>query len=308
MGSPTSVITELNAVRGLLVIERGVRNLVSIPLDRNAYLLGKSTTADVVLDNPYISREHAQVFVDKGRFRIRDLGSTNGTFVNGVRVESESQPLQSGDHIELSNGQVVLRFQEEAGGTLVLDAVPAATDPEPPARRHDIVPEGTVTIMFSDILDSTAMTERLGDQKAQQVLHAHNAVVRQQLAVHGGFEVKHQGDGFMLAFPSARRALQCALGVQRALAEYCKRHPESLIHVRVGLHTGEVIREGNDFFGKNVIMAARIADNAGGGEVLVSSILKQLTESSGDIEFDEGRDVELKGLSGTQRVYAIRWK
>ena len=77
--------------------------------------------------------------------------------------------------------------------------------------------------------------------------------------------------------------------------------------MRIGLHTGEVIREGEDFFGKHVNLAARIAGQASGGEILVSSLLKELTDSGGDIPFGEGRVVELKGLSGSHQVYEVVW-
>ncbi len=294
--------------RGLLVVKKGIRDLNPIPLDREVHLLGTSPTADIVLDNPYASREHAQISVEQGHYRIRDMGSRNGTFVNGSRLGVEARWLQSGDRIELARGQVVLEFREESPTTLMLDAVRSADEPGPVGARRPVAPDGTVTIMFSDIEGSTAMTERLGDRRAQEVLQDHNATVREQLVAYGGFEVKSQGDGFMVAFPSARRAVFCAVAVQRALAQYRERHPENQIRVRIGLHTGEAIKEADDFFGKNVILAARISAEAQGDEILVSSLLKQLTESAGDIEFDEGRDVELKGLSGTQRVHAVAWK
>ena len=78
--------------------------------------------------------------------------------------------------------------------------------------------------------------------------------------------------------------------------------------VRIGLHTGEVIKEGDDFFGKHVNLAARIAGQAGGGEILVSSLLQELTASGGDITFSDGREVELKGLSGIHHLYVVDWQ
>jgi class 3 adenylate cyclase len=75
----------------------------------------------------------------------------------------------------------------------------------------------------------------------------------------------------------------------------------------MGLHTGEAIRDADDFFGKNVILAARIADQAEGGEILVSALVKELIESGGDFHFENGRDVALKGLSGTGKVYSVAW-
>ncbi len=188
-----------------------------------------------------------------------------------------------------------------------IDAVAASVYVDKPDLRQHAAPNGTVTILFSDIEGSTAMTERLGDQRWLELLREHNAIVRKQVAAHEGFEVKSEGDGFMLAFGSARRALGCAADIQRAFAQR-NESAEEPIQVRIGLHTGEAIKEADDFYGKNVILAARIAGQAQGGEILVSSLLKELTESAGDIAFGEEREVELKGLSGRQRVFRVAWE
>ncbi len=111
----------------------------------------------------------------------------------------------------------------------------------------------------------------------------------------------------MIAFSSARRALLCSIAIQRAFAKYVEQHPDQAIRVRMGLHAGEPISEAADFFGKAVILAARIAGLARGGEILVSRTLRDITESAGDLHFAEGRDVELKGLSGIHRVYEVIW-
>jgi class 3 adenylate cyclase len=109
----------------------------------------------------------------------------------------------------------------------------------------------------------------------------------------------------MIAFPSARRAVQCARAIQRAIDSYLGEHPDGPIRLRIGLHTGEALRQEADFYGKNVVLAARIADQAGGGEILASSVVKQLTESAGDVRFENQRDLELEGLAGTHTVYKV---
>ena len=119
--------------------------------------------------------------------------------------------------------------------------------------------------------------------------------------------MKSEGDGFMLAFQSARRALECAVDIQRAFAKRNDSADEP-IRVRIGLHTGEALKEASDFYGKNVILAARIAGQAQGGEILVSSLLKELTESAVGVTFGEGREVELKGLKGKHRVFEVHWE
>jgi class 3 adenylate cyclase len=192
-------------------------------------------------------------------------------------------------------------------GRTSLDVVAAAAVRDRPDLRPHAAPDGTVTILFTDIEGSTAMTERLGDRAAQEILRAHNEIVRRYVATHGGFEVKSQGDGFMLAFQSASRALRCAIAVQRAITTYGRQHPEEPIRVRIGLHTGEALKEGDDFFGKNVILAARIGAHARGGEILVSSLLKQLTESAGEFEFGPEQAVSLKGLAGTHVLHTVDW-
>ncbi|HZQ77762.1 MAG TPA: AAA family ATPase [Acidimicrobiia bacterium] len=186
--------------------------------------------------------------------------------------------------------------------------VAAAVEDERPDLAAHTSPEGTVTLLFSDIEGSTAANERLGDQRWMQVLRAHNQIVRVEIARQGGFEVKSQGDGFMVAFSSARKALASAMAIQRALLAHGLAHPEEATRVRMGLHTGEALKEGDDFFGTHVALAARVAASARGGEVLVSSLLKDLTSGSGDFEFGPGREVDLKGFSETRRVYPLRWE
>jgi len=114
------------------------------------------------------------------------------------------------------------------------------------------------------------------------------------------------GDGFMLAFSSARRALECAMTIQQAFDK--QEHIQEPLRVRMGLHTGEAIKDTDDFYGRNVILASRIANKAEGGQILVSALLKELVESAGDLIFMEEREVELKGLPGQYRVYLVDWK
>ncbi len=205
------------------------------------------------------------------------------------------------------------RAQGVDAGTSVLTSIEAVTSSvqqERPSLARHAAPDGTVTLLFTDIENSTPLNEQLGDRRWMEVLRAHNAVIREHLATHGGYEVKSMGDGFMLAFASARRALQCAMAIQAEFgASEPMQRPEAAaatgIRVRIGLHTGEVVREGDDFFGKHVNLASRIGAAATGGEILVSGLLRDLVSSSGDFVFDEGRDVALKGLTGVQRVYRV---
>ncbi len=193
--------------------------------------------------------------------------------------------------------------------TTSIDEMVSALEEERPDMRAHAAPDGTVAILFSDIEDSTVLTEKLGDEQWLGVLREHNAIFREQISRHEGYEVKSQGDGFMLAFPDPCEALTCAIEVQRAFAERERDGSGESLRVRMGLHTGEVISEEGDYFGKNVILAARIAAQAIGGEILVSEEMREAASvGNGDgLRFDDGRELELKGLAGSHRVFRAEW-
>jgi class 3 adenylate cyclase len=163
--------------------------------------------------------------------------------------------------------------------------------------------QGWITIVFSDIEGYSDMNERMGDEATHEVLRRHRAIVRAAVKAHRGLEVKSQGDGFMLAFSDAPSAVSCAASIQRAIAAQDFWGEE--VKVRIGVHTGEVIAEADDFFGRTVILAARVADCARGGEVLVTG---EVHESVPGASFGEGRQVCLKGIRGTRTVYSAFWR
>jgi class 3 adenylate cyclase len=185
----------------------------------------------------------------------------------------------------------------------MIDRVLSWVEDEQPDLAGASAPDGTVTILFTDIENSTALNERLGDRRWLQVLRAHNSIVRHCVREHGGYEVKSQGDGFMIAYPSARRGLECAVDLQRNLARL-----DDPLRVRIGLHTGEAIRERDDFYGRSVTLAARLGDEAKGGEILTSSIVRELVGGSADVPFEDVGERQLKGLRGRQRVYRVVWQ
>lgn len=165
-----------------------------------------------------------------------------------------------------------------------------------------LAPDGNVVIMFSDIEESTALNERIGDRSFVKVIEAHDRQVRRLVKANDGHVVKSQGDGFMVAFADPAAAVRCGFAMQQALARDAKKLRHNSIRVRIGIHMGKSVRRGDDLFGRNVAMAARVAAQADGGEVLVSEPVRQAVA---DRDFDGGRDAELKGFAGTHRLYAV---
>ena len=161
-----------------------------------------------------------------------------------------------------------------------------------------LTPNGRVAIVFSDIEGSTALNERIGDRAWVRLIDRHDKLVSRHVKRHSGYVVKSQGDGFMIAFAQPEQAVWCSMDIQRELAK----RPNG-IRVRIGIHAGKSVRRGDDLFGRNVAMAARVAAAAEGGEILVSESVRDAVGD--DVTFDDGRDVDLKGFSGTYRLYAV---
>jgi class 3 adenylate cyclase len=176
----------------------------------------------------------------------------------------------------------------------------AAAEAEPPEAG------AFRTVLFTDVEGSTALTQRLGDARAREVLREHERIVREALKSHAGSELKTMGDGFMASFASATRALESAIAMQRAFAAHNQSAPEPIL-VRVGLNAGEPIAEEADLFGTAVIEAARIASAAKGGEILVSDVVRQLAKGK-DFLFADRGEVALRGFEEPVRLYEVRWQ
>jgi len=166
-----------------------------------------------------------------------------------------------------------------------------------------LAPNGKVAIMFSDIEESTALNERIGDRSFVKVIEAHDRQVRRLVRANDGHVVKSQGDGFMVAFADPAAAVRCGVAMQHALQRDAKRLRNNSIRVRIGIHMGKSVRRGDDLFGRNVAMAARVAGKADGGEILVSEPVRNAVGD--EQQFDGGRDAELKGFAGTHRLFAV---
>ena len=124
---------------------------------------------------------------------------------------------------------------------------------------------GVVVLLFTDLVGSTELLARLGDDAAEDLRRVHFSLLRSAIDTNDGREVKTLGDGVMAAFASPVQAVGCAVLIQRAVEEYSRHHPEAPLCVRVGLHAGEPVEAEEDFHGTAVVVAKRLCDEAEGG-------------------------------------------
>jgi class 3 adenylate cyclase len=270
------------------------------------HALGSGSLSDMIPPMPRDrrGRERARHRPDRGRGRDRDRYGRDRDERRGDRFDRDDDQRDHDDRHDDRTGS------DDRAGSTTAPTSASAPSPSPASRNGSTppatkIPSGTLTILVSDICGSTQLSQDLGDQAWLEVLQAHNEIVRRHVAEHRGTEVKAQGDGFLVVFPSARDAVLAAIAIQRGMSTYRDQHPEVPVTVRLGLHTGEVVATEDDVFGQNVVVASRIADAAGPSEVLVSGLTRDLTASASDLGFEAGTDVELKGLSQPTRVHKV---
>ena len=209
-------------------------------------------------------------------------------------------------HLSVVEGKTPAPWREDADSILNAIEVFVEDADAPDATQAPSEPGAFRTILFTDVEGSTALTQRLGDQKARDLLREHEHVTRQALREHGGSEVKTMGDGFMTSFTSATKALECAIAMQRAFAERNESAAEP-IRIRIGLNAGEPIAEEEDLFGTAVILAARIAAKASAGEILASEGVRQIVAGKQFLFADRG-ETEMRGFEDLVRIYEVSWQ
>ena len=308
---------------GGFVVMGGTTNLVrNVPPIPGAPLIRVHATGmwgGVTIRNPRKKGRLREALRDHRRDRHERRADVHGYAADAVADAHE----RAADALD----QARAKIERALGGPTVSDQIPempsrqAEPAPVPVGRNGDAaspadaatraddgesrIPPGTLTILVSDICGSTKLAEELGDQSWLAVLQAHNVIVRRHVAAHGGTEVKAQGDGFLVVFPSARAAVLAAIAIQSSMGDYRKDHPDVPVTLRLGLHTGEVVATEDDIFGQNVVVATRIADVAQPGEIVVSGLTRDLTASASDLGFEGGEDVSLKGISQPWRVHRV---
>ena len=279
-------------------------------------VIGRDAEGLIVADSE-VSRRHVELRRVGNVVEVTDLGSTNGTTLDGTLL---SGTVRVGDGSLLQIGDTRIAIEVPRPITPGLGRATEIRTTDLRRTSIDVVAEqvssrpldavgrdrngDTVTILFSDIESSTERAAQLGDTAWFELLEIHNRVFRRALAHWGGREIKSMGDGFMLTFPSVRKALGFVVDVQSGIE--AADGPD--IRVRMGLHTGEaVVGDDGDLFGRHVIVAARVANLAAGGEVLASLVVHEI--AAGDDQYRFGPPVlaELKGLPGQHPVYEFLW-
>jgi adenylate cyclase len=252
-----------------------------------AYVLGAIAVAEAIaLVVLYVQR-------NREREELEQLRS---------RVDTRNMLLTGGREAVKTVWQTANILRKDGFGAAVRSSIEDLAD-WAEVERPDLArlaPNGRVAILFSDIEESTALNERIGDRAWVRLIGRHDKMVRRHVKKHAGHVVKSQGDGFMVAFAQPDEAVLCSIDIQRSL----RREPNG-IRVRIGIHMGKSVRRGDDLFGRNVAMAARVASEAEGGEVLVSEVVRDALTDLDDVDFDDGREADLKGFSGTHRLYAV---
>jgi class 3 adenylate cyclase len=161
--------------------------------------------------------------------------------------------------------------------------------------------------LFTDIVDSTVLTQSLGDKEAMALLGVHDTIVRDALSASGGREIKHTGDGIMASFVSAAAAVRCAIKIQRELDKHAQASPKCCLKVRVGAAVGEPVEQHNDLFGSTVQLAARLCAHAQPEQILVSNAIAELCLGKG-LLFEDVGEVTLKGFGSPVRAQVAAWR
>ena len=166
---------------------------------------------------------------------------------------------------------------------------------------------GPITVMFTDMVGSTNLTQTRGDEVAQQVVRAHNRVVRDALNKYGGKEVKHTGDGIMASFPTTSNGVEAAIFIQQKTAIHNLSNAELPLHLKIGINAGEPIAEDDDLFGTTVQLAARIVDKASSEQIFVSEIVRGICAGK-DFRFAKQDNFDMKGFAEPITLFEVLWE
>lgn len=277
-----------------------------MPLYMDIHNLPEGTTPEDVAKAHAKDMEIQRKYgVEYHKYWVNDTGSKVFCLAHAPNAEAaecvhrEAHGMMAEKIIEVSPdvAEVFLGGTETnpAGAVLLPGGGPNERDP------------GIRTVLFTDVVNSTTLTQSLGDEAALAILGVHDTIVRDALSTLGGREVKHTGDGIMASFVSAASAVRCAIQIQRELDKHAQINSEHPLKVRVGAAAGEPVEKNNDLFGSTVQLAARLCAHAEPEQILVSSAIAELCIGKG-FSFDDVGELSLKGFGSPVRAHAAAWK
>src|SRR2546428_7167040 len=251
--------------------------------------IGRGPDNSIVVPNGHLSRMHAIIWCDEERCWVEDHGTKNGTLLNGLPIAG-SRELRDGDEVLVPGLRLAFRKGDETM-TFTGRGLQAGGD--------------TKTFLFSDLRGYTSFVERHGDDAAGELIADYRGLVRAEVKQADGAEIKTEGDSFFVVFDSAKSALECAIAIVQAVERRSRERPDRPMWVGVGVHTGETVGLQHDFVGSAVNLAARLAQNAGANEVLVSEVVRALIRTSGLPPMTLREGLVLKGIDDPPRIYAL---
>ena len=165
----------------------------------------------------------------------------------------------------------------------------------------------TLTFLFSDLRDYTRFVEQHGDTAATTLIRDYRTIVRAEVAKLAGAEIKTEGDSFYVVFTSARAAVSCGVAILREAERYSRGRPDRPMKVGVGIHAGEPVPHEGQYVGAAVIVAARLAQSASAGELLVTEVVRALLPRDGALSMEQRAGLQLKGIADAPQVFTVRW-
>ena len=275
-----------------------------MPLYMDIHNLPEGMTADDVAKAHAKDMETQQKYgVEYTKYWVNESGrkvfclahAPNAEAAECVHREAHGMMAEKIIEVDPELAEAILgRVETDSAGAAVL---PGADAPDPGIR----------TILFTDVVNSTTLTQSLGDEAALALLGVHDTVVRDALSASGGREIKHTGDGIMASFVSTAGAVRCAIQIQRKLDKHAQANPQRALKVRVGAAAGEPVEQDNDLFGSTVQLASRLCAHAQPEQILVSNAIAELCLGKG-LQFEDLGEVTLKGFGYPVRAHAAAWK
>jgi len=268
----------------------------SIPGGVTAEAIARAHKQDVKIQGKYGVSYHKYWVNEKAGKVFCLCHAPNAEAAAQVHREAHGQTADRIIQVEPDVADLFLGGNEvnDAGAVVLPDAEADDRDP------------GIRTILFTDIVGSTSLTRRIGDEAAMDLLYVHDSIVRNALVDLGGREIKHLGDGIMASFVSAVAAVKCATRVQREISKDGRENEDRPIKVRVGIAAGEPVEHHNDLFGCTVQLAARLCATAQPEQILVSNVVVELCEGK-ILRFEELGEIALKGFDHPVRAHAVTW-